>query len=48
MTIKKTKELEKLVEKQEEDFTCKTRKLQWQMDLKEKTIDAIKKDLSRK
>ncbi|KAI9182659.1 hypothetical protein LWI28_027605 [Acer negundo] len=42
--IKKAKKLARLVEEQEVDFSHKTRKIQWQVELKDKTIDALKKE----
>ncbi|KAK4842684.1 hypothetical protein QYF36_025979 [Acer negundo] len=46
--IKKAQDLARLVEEQDEDFACKIRKLQWQVELQDKTINAIKEDMSWK
>ncbi|KAK3225650.1 hypothetical protein Dsin_005512 [Dipteronia sinensis] len=46
--IKRAEDLTRIIEEQEEDFTRKTRKMQWQVELKDKAIDAIKEELSRK
>ena len=45
---KRAEDLARLVEEQEEDFARKTRKLQLQVELKDKTIDSIKEESSRK
>ncbi|KAI9152789.1 hypothetical protein LWI28_001218 [Acer negundo] len=45
---KRAKDLARLVEEQNEDFARKTRKLQWQVELQDKTIGAIKEGLNWK
>ncbi|KAK4855178.1 hypothetical protein QYF36_004763 [Acer negundo] len=45
---KRAEDLARLVEEQEEDFARKTRKLQWQIELQDKTTGTIKEDLSWK
>ncbi|KAK4833201.1 hypothetical protein QYF36_000516 [Acer negundo] len=42
--IKKAEGLTRLVEEQKEDFAQETRKIQWQMELKDKIIDALKEE----